>query len=124
MRRWYGESREGNLARFSEIVHGGMNCISTFLTIEQPSDPVLKDQTTRRTLRIVTALGDARQGLRNLVITYADDPGVTVRLTLLIKDIDDFLQSITSSLQAHTSAEQRAAVSPLITIQELLLSPS
>lgn len=124
LRRWYGESREGNLARFSEIVHGGMSCISTFLIIEQPSNPVLKDQSGRRTLRLVTALGDARQGLRNLVITYADDPGFTARLTLLIKEVDDFLHSITPSLQATTSPEQRAAVSPLLTIQEIIITPS
>lgn len=118
-RMWSGESRQTNMQRVRTCIRSAMDFASTSLeevnslAPPPPSAPLLADdvtilpvlpgaQTERglqlriETLvmhhyRVFDALRAAGQGLGNLLQTYRDDPALAAQVSLLVREIEDFV---------------------------------
>lgn len=98
-RRWYGEGREANFHRLSEVISIACTHISNMSTTAElrsyssVSEHVLLVQESNMRRRLVESLKSAKRGILNLADTYVDDTSYQVRLRLLVQHIDDFVSS-------------------------------
>ena len=111
LRRWYGETRDGNITRIHEIVNSACGLVTTmrqdaFLS----NDEMKRKSTLRHSERMAQALSAAREGFCSLQHTYVDDSSTIVKLKLLSTRVEDFLmvhESITPNSNPSRITKER-----------------
>lgn len=105
-RVWTGESRATNIARVRSCVRNGISFVSSsFEDVATPrggETDVTRFRLDAKAMlhfRMVTALTRASAGLVVLGETYRSDPGLKSQVTLLIEEVEDFLQLVTPHSQ-------------------------
>ena len=100
VRMWYGERREANVQRVRQAVRSGIGFAQQSLeevnALREAADTMRLriDTTTLRHLRMVEALRRACTGMRNMLQTYKDDAALASQITLLVQEVEDFVQII------------------------------
>lgn len=82
-RWWYSENRYSNYEALRSVICAGVNLVELHM---------LRNEVESAN-RIKTALLASQKGLRNLSETYRDDVDMTSRLSMLITDLEAFLQT-------------------------------
>jgi hypothetical protein len=106
LRMWYGEKRGQNIQRIRQTIRCAFSCATKSLDDTKAlmtggnmnaSDQMLLriDTMAMQHIRMCDGLRKAKVGLANLLQTYRDDAALVSQVTLLIGEIDDFVQVIT-----------------------------
>jgi hypothetical protein len=90
-----GDGRDRSLLVVQEVFTSTFNRVqylrSGLATDDRPDGKEDRDNRARLVRRALDALGRARAGIKNLHITYGDDPRILSILENLSEEVDDFL---------------------------------
>ena len=102
-----GEGRAGNVQRVRTCVRNAMSFASTFLEdvntmLDHCHTPLPPADATRLRVksmcdqhhRMMAGLAKAQTGMQHLLLTYRDDPAMAAQVSLLIEEVDTFLQTM------------------------------
>lgn len=114
VRRWYGERRMVNMQRVSQCMRHAMAYLKEVNELEAAIPPTEGMHGESRTevqrylqkrkgaQRMHQALSGSISGLRNMQQTYRDDIQACAQLTLLVNEIEDFIESYPSPASYHS----------------------